>query len=700
MVRPLALLGSILAGVCLAAGEAAALEWPVFPAENATLELPAQEWPQRPGPRTIRVKVYFPGQSREHVIPETGVMLTLHNWGGEDCIGTADPQMLADRLNVVALCVNYLQSGRRDSVEAPEPYDFGYLQGLDALRAVWFVMHGLDEAKIPFHRGRIYATGGSGGGNVTLMAHKLAPRTFTAIIDMCGMKKLSDDIAFDLPGGSTLNARYSRDPQSPNYLSIDEQELRFVGHPAHLKLMKEWKSPTHRMIVHGVDDSTCPYADAVELVEHLQTAGLPVEQHWIDQSRVDGTIFKTTGHALGNRTLIALSIGERWMDPASPQCLIRTGPTDFDLKDETVRYPTTNGEFVIDYQAGYPVGRFEPAAPVPASDPRDLGSIIVADGQARPIETVADWEQRRQQIRRQFERATGPLPSPLSRVALKPEVISEERGGSIIRRKLRFQSDSDDAVSAWLLIPEQGSSEKRPAMLCLHQTVAIGKDEPAGLGGNPNYPYALELAQRGYVTLAVDYPSFGEHPYDFAAHPQYVSGTMKAIWDNIRAVDLLVSLPEVDAERIGVIGHSLGGHNAIFTAVFEPRLKVIVSSCGFSMLTTDDVPSWTGPVYMPRIGSEFGNDPARVPFDFPSLIASLAPRAVFISAPLHDADFDVAGVKETVRLAQPIYQLYGAGQNLQAVYPDAPHDFPPAAREAAYAFIDGQLNVGSVAPAP
>lgn len=55
-------------------------------------------------------------------------MLTLHNWGGVDCVGTADPEVLANRLNVVAVCVNYVQSGREDAIDAREPYDCGYLR--------------------------------------------------------------------------------------------------------------------------------------------------------------------------------------------------------------------------------------------------------------------------------------------------------------------------------------------------------------------------------------------------------------------------------------------------------------------------------------------------------------------------------------------------------------------------------------------
>ena len=85
------------------------------------------------------------------------------------------------------------------------------------------------------------------------------------------------------------------------------------------------------------------------------------------------------------------------------------------------------------------------------------------------------------------------------------------------------------------------SKAKLPAMLCLHQTVKIGKGEPAGVGGAREPAYALELAERGYVTLAPDYPNFGDYKIDLYAKG-YASATMKGIWNHMRAVDLLQSL--------------------------------------------------------------------------------------------------------------------------------------------------------------
>lgn len=332
--------------------------WPKLPEQNGAVEIPAQEWPLRPGPRTVRVLVHYPAGNLASISPQTGVMLTLHNWGGTDCVGTASPTELAKRLNVVALCVNYLQSGPKDSIEGPEPYDFGYLQGLDALRALYWVTAQLKTAQRPFADNRYYCTGGSGGGNVTLMANKLAPRTFACVIDMCGMKKLSDEIAFNLPGNGGLNARWSRDPASPNFLSRDEQELRFVGHPSHLAEMKRLGSTCRILVVHGVEDAVTSYPHAVELVENLRQAKLDVEPHFIARDRVDGTTFTSTGHSLGNRTRIVFEVAGKYLEPGGAAALLRTGPSDFDRRED-IRYRTTNGEFIVSYREGFPVGRVE-----------------------------------------------------------------------------------------------------------------------------------------------------------------------------------------------------------------------------------------------------------------------------------------------------------------------------------------------------
>jgi cephalosporin-C deacetylase-like acetyl esterase len=83
------------------------------------------------------------------------------------------------------------------------------------------------------------------------------------------------------------------------------------------------------------------------------------------------------------------------------------------------------------------------------------------------------------------------------------------------------------------------------------------------------------------VVLAPAYPLLADHQPDVRGLG-FESGTMKAIWDNVRGLDLLASLPFVSTNRgFGAIGHSLGGHNGLFTAAFDERIRVVVTSCGF-----------------------------------------------------------------------------------------------------------------------
>jgi dienelactone hydrolase len=329
--------------------------------------------------------------------------------------------------------------------------------------------------------------------------------------------------------------------------------------------------------------------------------------------------------------------------------------------------------------------------------------LVVRDDQARerPIRSKEDWARRRAHILANMQQVMGPLPGPERRCPLDIKVTEEVAEQGYVRRKLTYAAEPGDRVPAYLLLPtdETGSvpadkRSRRAAVLCLHQTHQLGKGEPTGLGDDPNKKYAQELARRGYVALAVDYPNFGEYQFDPYAHG-YASATMKGIWNHIRAIDLLVSLEEVDAGRIGVIGHSLGGHNSLFVAAFDERIGAVVSCCGFCSFPRyydGNLAGWSHKGYMPRIRDVYELDPARMPFDFTEVLAALAPRPFLAIAPERDANFAVAGVRECVTAAQPVYELLGAADRLAASYPDCEHDFPPAERERAYAWFDRWLR--------
>ncbi len=331
----------------------------------------------------------------------------------------------------------------------------------------------------------------------------------------------------------------------------------------------------------------------------------------------------------------------------------------------------------------------------PPSYPDKGHLLIYADdaGERHPVKTPADWAKRRAHILAGLELVMGPLPDASRIVPPDLKVEEEKDAGKHVRKKVTFAAEKGDRVTAYVLVPK-GLKGKAAAVLCLHQTIGAGKDEPAGLAGSKNLHYARELADRGYVCLAPDYPGFGGYnPDPYAAG--YASVTMKGVWNHMRAVDVLQALPEVDGDRIGVIGHSLGGHNALFVAAFDPRIKAAVTSCGFTSFPRymgGDLKVWSNRrAYMPRIASAYGNDPKRMAFDFPEVLAAIAPRVVFVNAPVGDGNFDVAGVKDCVAAAGPVYELLGGAGRLAAVHPKCGHDFPPEVREQAYKAIDRAL---------
>jgi hypothetical protein len=133
----------------------------------------------------------------------------------------------------------------------------------------------------------------------------------------------------------------------------------------------------------------------------------------------------------------------------------------------------------------------------------------------------------------------------------------------------------------------------------------------------------------------------------------------------------------------------------LFVAAFEPRLRAVITSCGFNSFFKyhdGDLAGWSHAGYMPRVATEFGKDPKRMPFDFTEILAALAPRPVYIHAPRRDSNFEVSGVKDCVAAAEPVYRLFDAADRLAVSHPDGDHDFPVEAREAAYAWLDRALG--------
>jgi pimeloyl-ACP methyl ester carboxylesterase len=322
---------------------------------------------------------------------------------------------------------------------------------------------------------------------------------------------------------------------------------------------------------------------------------------------------------------------------------------------------------------------------------------------SKPVRDVDDWLKRRAEIVAGAESIMGRLPGPEKRCPLDMKVEEEVDCGSYVRKLITYASEPDSRVPAYLLIPKSALGARgkpAPAVLCLHGTNNIvGHGTVVGLGDTPNRGYASELAERGFVTLAPNYPLLAKYQPDLKSLG-WESGTLKAVWDNIRGLDLLKSLPFVKPDAFGAIGHSLGGHNAVYTALFDDRVRVVVSSCGLDSFLDykggneavwRPEQGWAQTRYMARL-ARYRNRLEDIPFDFYELVGALAPRHVLIIAPLHDSNFQAASVDRIAAAASPVYSLYGQPSRLRVEHPDCAHDFPPEMREKAYTLFEAELR--------
>jgi dienelactone hydrolase len=159
------------------------------------------------------------------------------------------------------------------------------------------------------------------------------------------------------------------------------------------------------------------------------------------------------------------------------------------------------------------------------------------------------------------------------------------------------------------------------------------------------------------------------------------TGMRKMLSDGQRALDVLAAHPAVDRRRLGVIGHSLGAKEALYTAAFDTRVKAAVfSEGGIGMASTN----WEAPWYL----GEQAKGP-RFTADHHELLAMCAPRAFLL---LGGDSADGANSEPYIEAARPVYALYGKPEAVEMLNHHGGHALPPKADAAAYAWLERWLR--------
>ena len=296
------------------------------------------------------------------------------------------------------------------------------------------------------------------------------------------------------------------------------------------------------------------------------------------------------------------------------------------------------------------------------------------------------------------------LPHPDELQAPDLAVLSEEQEDGYVRRMIEYSTLPGERVKAYLLIPD-GVALPAPAILALHQTTCCGKGEVVGLGCDRTLAYGLDLVKRGYVVLAPDGITFGERAVGApcgdtrAIYKKFPHWSALGImtWEAIQAVNVLVSLPEVDSTRIGCIGHSHGGYGTILLAAVDERIKAAVSSCGFMGMCDDAEPiRWartSGFVFMPELRPYIKKKV--FPFDFHELLALVAPRPFMNISAKDDLIFpgSAESSERAYSVVEEVYErVYGKDRYLNNLVHPFGHRFPTSVKARAYHWLDSWLK--------
>lgn len=340
------------------------------------------------------------------------------------------------------------------------------------------------------------------------------------------------------------------------------------------------------------------------------------------------------------------------------------------------------------------------SAPRPVSDPPEITSSW--DDLTEGLQSPQDWQERKKILRQRYLDLLRDEYKP-ERQPLDLQVHETTVVDGIYRRQLiSYAVEEDERAHAYLGIPLERDG-RLPAVVALHGTFEKGKSRVAGLVDNPNKAYLDHLCRRGYVVIGPEHfvsghrtPAEGSYETGrfYQKHPNWTA-VGKFTFEHSIAVDVLQSLQEVDPERIGALGHSLGGHGTFFLAAYDDRIKAAACNCGAAFFRHNKrVQAWSRNhwyVYFGHIrpGILKGELP---PIDFHEIIALIAPRAFLDVSGLNDGDPLTQRQRVLMNLAiMDVYELEQVPDNFAFFVHGRGHSVKHESRQLIYGWMDSHL---------
>ena len=313
--------------------------------------------------------------------------------------------------------------------------------------------------------------------------------------------------------------------------------------------------------------------------------------------------------------------------------------------------------------------------PRPPADRRlvDIGRL----DQTQPLpvfDTVAAWEQRTQALRQQILSAAGLCPLP-PRTPLNPQLGLRRQFDGYAVQTVALQSRPGFYLTGNLYWPLQ-AGPRLPSLLNPHGHSRRGRLEHTENSSTP--ARCITFARQGYVAFAYDMVGYNDArpiPHHFGNARDWLWGLSALglqLWNSVRALDFLLSLPEVDPARIGCVGESGGATQTLLLAAIDQRVGflapvVMVSAHYQGGCVCENAP-----------GLRLGTSNVEI-------AAMAAPRPMTLVSATGDWTCNTPSVEYPA--IRRIYELYDAANRLSETQITAPHNFNQASREAVYRFF-------------
>lgn len=307
-------------------------------------------------------------------------------------------------------------------------------------------------------------------------------------------------------------------------------------------------------------------------------------------------------------------------------------------------------------------------------------------GKDAPVETLGEWTNHKQQLRQKLLDSWGGFPGEAC--DLLPKKLGEIVREGYRVEKVIFQSRPEVFMTANAYIPD--GAGKRPAVLCVHGHWRGAKQDPVVQAR------CIGLAKLGFFALAVDAFGAGERGIGKALGEYHGEMTGATLWptglslsgvqlyENMRAVDFLLTRPEVDGMKLGITGASGGGNQSMYAGAFDERLACVVPVCSVG----------TYRAYLGAACCVCEVLPGALTYtEEGDLLAMVAPRALMVINATKDAfQFSIGEAQQSVASAQHIYRLHARAEKVTHAIFESGHDFGKEMREAMYGWMTLHLK--------